>query len=280
MLQKPIQSELDLESEVSTEVEGEAENETTEIPEHPEDFVSEEETGAFVHPDNMEDDTPAEEPQAQAEEPLVEAPPPSVDTGADIIAALQEEVAALRASMEASAKTGEGTPTEGVLPENPDAPVAEKIGTIDFVGEDGDITDITMTAEGLNEFATRILNAAVQTSIQHSYSLAQSEAQKVITAYAYSREFYDRYPELREHSDVVEKVSMAIETKTPDITPQQLFAEAAKQSYAKIGKRMPAPRNKRVPGFTNATSATTGKSVRKNSDQQDVLNILKHKGKL
>lgn len=257
MLQKPIQSEETVEEAQENE---EDENVFTH-PEELEGYADE----PMVHPEQLELEGDSEEQE-----------PEEVASAADPMQAMRDEIAALRAQI--AGGTAE-TPAEPI-----GSPTLEKISGISFVKDDEDVTDLTMSATGLNEFGERILNAAVQAAVTHAFSIAQAESSKAVASYAYSREFYDRYPELRGHGDLVESMSTAIEAEKPNVTPQELFLETAKRSYAKIGKKLPTPNGqaRRAPGFTQATVATSvGQGgVKPKSVAQDVQDLLRHKGVL
>ncbi len=260
MLQKPIQSEDEqLDDQQETVVEDE------EVIVHPDDVQSEEDE-PLVHPEELELEVQAQnERQNEVVEP-------------DVVTALREELAALRAELNASRTSDASSSKELDIPY-----VVDKITGMSFVNENEDVTDLTMSAAGLNEFGERILNAAVQAAITHAYSIAANESGKAVASYAYSREFYDRYPELRGHGELVEEKSKEIEKEKPGIKPQELFLETAKRAYAKIGRKMPvSSAGKRVPGFTQATTATTigQPSSKVKTTAQDVQDLLRHKGVL
>jgi len=261
MLQKPLVDEAEATESAAQETQSEDE--------HSEE-VSSGEGEPFVHPDDM---------QAQEEQEETSAVEETSEDSADmsqVVSALREELAVLRKELAESRKGAEEEGGEGgVESEYELTPVSG----ITFVKEDEDPADLTMSAEGLNEFGVRVLNAAVQAAVTHAFTLAQSEANKAVSTYAYSKEFYDRYPELRGHGDVVMEVSKEIEAKDPKITPQQLFMDTAKRAYAKLGKRMPTA-DKRSPGFTKAGASQMpgGVSQKPKTVQDDIRALLKHKG--
>lgn len=165
----------------------------------------------------------------------------------------------------------------------PAAPPPGAVEKLKLFSDDEDAQSFTLSAEGLNELATRIANAAIQASIQYTQPIMQTEAQKAIAVYSYSKEFFDRYPELRDHGKMVQEISEGIENKNPSITPQQLFMDVAKAAYAKIGRDMPkAVVDKRKPGFTNALGSnpiSTGVPLPKGV-QQEVHDLLRHNRRL
>lgn len=276
MLKKPL---IEEEEVVETEEALEEEEPVTELADdtiqHPEEVEGDEEE-QIVHPEDMEMEVNSrEQEESELEEEEVEQEQPS-ETSV-VIDALKEELAALRRELAESRTASEGADSGEAAT---DGPTVEPISGIAFVGEEEDVTDLTMSAQGMNEFGARILNAAVQAAVTHAFELAKTESSKAVSTYAYSKEFYDRYPDLRKHGDKVQEVSEEIQLENPEITPQELFIESAKRAYKEIGKKMPTSKKRRAPGFTNATSAQAPRTnVRKRkTEQDDVLELLKHKG--
>ena len=196
------------------------------------------------------------------------------------VAELQQQIAELRALLSSKpSESSKAETSERVLPSSDDLPFdMPTAGAISLVGPDEDVTDLTMSAEGLNSLASRIIDASVQASLRYGYVIAQRQANRAVAINEYSKTFYTRYPELRDKASRVKEISDLVETENPNLTPQQFMVEVAKRAYAETGQQMPSSQNVRKPGFTKH-SGTSGAPAPRTANQgtNDVLDLVRRK---
>ncbi len=241
---------------------------------HPDDVVEvEEEDETIIHPDDLEGlqaDDEEIEPQSE-EEPSEEAE--EEQESVDELEALRSKIAELEDFIHQK----DGLPTAEAVESLPfEIP---KVGGLQVLTDDEDPSDFTMSTEGVNSLADRIVGIAVEQSLRLAYPIIQNESRRTVSEYDYSKSFFDKYPELRGQGELVAEVSEEIEKKNPKITPQKLALETAKVAYKKLGKSLPQSGQKRKPGFTNATrsSGNAGTARRKPGISDEVLDLVKHK---
>lgn len=169
---------------------------------------------------------------------------------------------------------------QGNKQEEPAQVEIPNLSELKLISDEEDFSDFTLSAEGLNEFSRRIVNVAVQAALQLAQPIITKEAGRSVSAYEYSKEFYNRFPELREKGQLVTELSAKVEAEKPNITPQELFMEVAKRAYKEIGKPMPKS-SQRKPGFASVGSAPSSRASKSTLSgvQRDILNMAKVKGR-
>lgn len=281
MLQKPLMSELEEELEAATPQPKEEEIGNVTETGHPETSDEHEEPAPLVHPEEYINSSAsgvhAVPEQANANEPAgADGAEVSADTVSAQTQALLDRITALESKL-SEARTSE-QPADASTAQSTDSEIQiEKLG---LISETEDPSDFTLSAEGLNEYGNRVIQAAVKAAIRYVHPIITAESSRAVASYSYTKEFYERFPELRDKGSLVAKHSAAVEAEDPSITPQKLFVEVAKRSYKELGIAMPTA-SQRKPGFTQATSSQPLRNPRPQgrSIQQDVLDLVQHKGR-
>ncbi len=278
MLQRPISDELEQAETPAEEIKDVPKNEPSprSILEEVEDAGNDDEP--LVHPEDIEraGAGDGEANGADVAKPAEMANEEGEGNEDPATRALLERIAALEARIAQSTEASEAAASApGPALAVPD------LEALNILTDNDDPTDFTLSSEGLNEYARRIVNASVQAATRLIQPIIVKESSRAVAAYSYSKEFYERFPELRDKGTLVSELSAAVEAEDPGITAPKLFMEVAKRAYQKLGVQMPKD-SVRKPGFVNASSPQAGPARVKNgsSVQQDVLSLLKHKGKL
>lgn len=235
-----------------------------------------------VHPDNEpeeDDDLPLMHPEElealqrqEAEQEVQPTPEPEIPTDPKI-QALLDRIAALESQVaqQPTAQASAQQPADEGIPD---------LREFKIITDNDDVTDFTLSAEGMNEFGRRAVSAAVQTALRLVQPTIVTEANRAIASYEYSKQFYSIYPDLRDKGDLIAELSEKIEAEDPAVTPQKLFTEVAKRAYAQLG--IPMPKSNRKPGFANPTGAVplNGTPQRTRTTSDEVAELLRHKGKI
>lgn len=276
MLQRPVSDELDQPTEEIKDV-PKNEPDPRSILEKVEDAGNDDEP--LVHPEELEklEGGYGEADGAGAEESAEVAKLEGEGDEGGATKALLERIAALEARLSQASEEASSAAAAAPGP----ALAVPDLESLNILADNDDPTDFTLSTDGLNEYARRIVNVSVQAAARLIQPIIVKESSRAVAAYSYSKEFYERFPELRDKGTLVSELSAAVEAEDPGITAPKLFMEVAKRAYQKLGIPLPKDAARR-PGFVNASSPQAGpvKARSGNSVQQDVLSLLKHKGKL